>query len=405
MNTFRKLGVFALIAVIAVVTFGHIPADHKVSAQDTTLVIWHSWQDAEADLLDAWIDAYTEEMSDVAVETRFIPFDDLRSTYENNAGTPDGPDLLIGAADWAGGFHQDGFALALNDIVAGTDLESNLTEAAWDLMAFDGNRYGVPVTLDGVALYYNRDFIDDDEVPETFDDMLELAEELSEGDDVGLLFNNGFYHSAGIYFGLDGQLFDAEDNNLWNTDEAAVGFLEAHVDVFSANEAFYTGDNNLFREGRAAMIIDGVWNLGTYTDDLGDRLGVALLPDVGEDMPWRPFFGGKGFYVNNTTENVDAAVSFLTFVTSPDGLALGSELAGHVPPSDAVEVENEAIGVFAAQFAVGVPLPTSPTMGAYWEPLGNALTAVTEGGESPEDAAAAAEATILEKLNEEAEGE
>lgn len=398
MNTFRKLSVLALIAIIAVVALGVSPTREKASAQDTTIVIWHSWQDAEGDLLDAWVEAFTAVEGNPGVETRFIPFDDLRSTYENAVATGEGPDLLIGQADWAGGLADAGLILPLSEEIADTELESNLTEAAWGLMAYKDVVYGVPVTRDGVSLYYNRDFIEDDEVPTTFEEMVELGAELTEGDDVGLLFNNGFYHSAGIYFGLGGQLFDNDGNNLWNTDEAAVGYLEAHLAVYEANEAMYTGSNTLFREGRAGMIVDGIWNLGTYRADLGDRLGVALLPDVAEDSPWSPFVGGKGFYVSNITANAEAVLQFLTFVTMGEQLQLGIEIAGHAPPSPNVVFEDELVAQFNAQFELGTPLPTSPLMNNYWGPCGNAITGVTERGESAEDAAAAAQEAIEEAL-------
>lgn len=399
MNALRKLSLIVLITVLSVATFGVLPSA-KVDAQGESLVIWHSWQDAEAELLDAWVVNYSQMMGEFEVELRFVPFDDLRATYENAAATGEGPDLLIGQADWAGPLADASLILPITDLVADTDLEGQITETAWGLMGYDGDLYGVPVTLDGVALYYNRDIVDEDDLPEDIEEMLELGEDLTEGDDVGLLFNNGFYQSVGIYFALGGQLFDDEGNNLWNTDEAAVDFLTIHKNVFDNYPEFVTGDNALFREGRAGMILDGSWNLGTYTEDLGDSLGVTTLPEV-DGEPWSPFFGGKGFYINSTTENVDAALGFLTYVTSPEGLALGAEIAGHIPPAEGIEVPDANQAVFAEQFALGTPLPTSPTMGAYWEPMGNAITAVTEGGEDPQVAADTAEETVLEKLNPE----
>jgi maltose-binding protein MalE len=395
MNTLRKLGVLALVAAMAITGFGLAPTSTQpVAAQDTTLTIWHSWADAEADLLDEWVATF-EAQSDIDVETRFIPFDELRNTYTNAVSTGEGPDMVIGQADWAGGESDAGTILPISDLIAETELEANLTEAAWDLMAVEGTRYGVPVTLDGVALYYNRDFIDDDDVPETFEEMIELGLELTEGDDLGLLFNAGFYQTAGIYFALGGQLFDpASFENLWNTDDAAVEFLQRHLQVYEADNSLVTGDNALFRNGQAAMIIDGSWNLNTYREDLGDSLGLTLLPAV-DGEPWAPFFGGKGFFISNISDNVDAALEFLTFVTSPEQLATGSAVAGHIPPTDAVEVEDPYIATFSQQFALGVALPTVG-MDPYWTPLGDAILAVTEGGESPEDAAANAEENILD---------
>jgi maltose-binding protein MalE/uncharacterized surface protein with fasciclin (FAS1) repeats len=394
MNVFRKISILMLIIVVAVTTFGLAP-QQEVDAQGGSLVVWHAWQDAEKDLLDTWVANFTAE-NDVEIETRFVPFDDLRATYESAAATGEGPDLLIGQADWAGGLADAGLILPIDDAIAGSDLDAQVSEAAWGTMAYQGSRYGTPVTLDGVSLFYNSDLIDEEDVPEDIEDLIAVGIELTEGDDVGLLFNNGFYHSAGIYFALGGQLFDENGANLWNTDDAAVAYLQGHQDIFTFAPNLINGDNSLFREGRAAMIVDGVWNLNTYREDLGDSLGVALLPDV-DGEAWSPFVGGKGFYVNSTTENIDEAVAFLTYVTG-DGAALGAEIAGHVPTNPNVELSDPLIATFAEQFSIGTPLPTDPAMGAYWEPLGAAITAVTEGGEDVEDAAAAAEATILDKL-------
>lgn len=396
MNALRKLSFVMLIAIVAVAAFG-IQPNRGVEAQEGSLVIWHSWRDAEADLLDTWVANFTEANEGIEVETVFVPFEDLRPTYENAAATGEGPDLLIGQADWAGPLSEAGLIMPIDDLVAETDLDTQLTEAAWGTMSYAGERYGIPVTLDGVALYYNSDIINAEDIPTDLEELLEVAAELTEGDDVGLMFNNGFYHSAGIYFALGGELFDEESNNLWNESDAAEAYLAIHQMIFEEYPEFITTDNALFREGRAAMIVDGQWNLGTYTENLGDSLGVALLPEI-DGEPWSPFVGGKGFYVNSTTENVDTALAFLTYVTSADGLTLGAEIASHVPTGEGIEVENPNIGVFAEQLSGGTPLPTSPAMGAYWNPVGEAITAVTEGGEEPTAAAEAATENITALL-------
>jgi arabinogalactan oligomer/maltooligosaccharide transport system substrate-binding protein len=394
MNALRKMSILLLVAIVTVAAFGVMP--QKTDAQGGQLVIWHAWQDAEKELLDTWVANFSAANPDIAVETRFVPFDDLRSTYENAAATGEGPDLLIGQADWAGGLSEAGLIQPLDALLEGSDLAGQVSDAGWDTMSYKGSRYGVAVTYDGLSLYYNSDLIDPDDVPETLEDLIATGLELTEGDDVGLLFNNGFYHTAGIYFALGGQLFDVDGQNLWNTDEAAVDYLTIHQTVFNEAPGLISGDNAIFREGRAAMIIDGSWNLGTYKGDLGDSLGVALLPEVNGE-PWSPFVGGKGFYLNSTSENVDEALAFLTYVTSPEGFSY-SPAAGHIPTGVGLELDDPLVNAFAEQFSLGTALPTDPAMGAYWEPMGNAINAVTEGGEDPAAAAAAAEATVLEKL-------
>ncbi|MCB9437026.1 MAG: extracellular solute-binding protein [Anaerolineales bacterium] len=392
MNTFHKLGFVLLIFMITLATLGLAPTSRSVQAQGETLTIWHSWQGAEQELLDTWIANYT---GDVTLNTRFIYFDDLQAAYQGQLEAGAGPDLVLGAPDWAQDFRDSQSALALNAVIAGTPLEANLPASSWELMAAEGDYYGIPVSLDGVALYYNRDILPDDEVPTTFDEMLEIGVERTTNEIVGLIFDRSFYTSAGMYLALGGQLFDPITGaNLWNSNGAAVRFLELHREVFQASDEIYGGAATRFSNGQAAMIIDGSWQLADYQAALGDRLGIALLPDI-DGNPWQPYINVQGFYVNPNGK-VEAALAFMTYVTSTDNLLLVNKIAGLVPPVEEGVIDDPSLDQLAAQFANGVPLPTVPIMTTYMNTIDEAITATTEGAQTPEDAAGAAQATLEE---------
>lgn len=394
MNTFHKLGFVLLIFVVALTTLGLAPTQRSVQAQGETLIIWHSWQGAEQELLDTWIANYT---GDVTINTRFIYAEDLQATYQGQLEAGAGPDLVLGTPDWAQDFRNTPNALALTAVIAGTQLEANLPASSWELMAAEGDYYGIPVSLDGVALYYNRDILPDDEVPTTFDEMLEIGVERTTDETVGLIFDRSFYTSAGMYFALGGQLFDpATGANLWNSSGAAVRFLELHREVFQASDEIYGGAATRFTNGQAAMIIDGSWQLADYQAALGDRLGIALLPDI-DGNPWQPFINVQGFYVNPNGK-VEASLAFMTHVTSPENLLLANEIAGLVPPVEAGTIDDPNLDQLVTQFTNGVPLPTATIMTAYMTAIDEAIIATTEGAQTPEDAAGAAQATLEEAV-------
>jgi arabinogalactan oligomer/maltooligosaccharide transport system substrate-binding protein len=59
-------------------------------------------------------------------------------------------------------------------------------------------------------------------------------------------------------------------------------------------ESDYNGADTLFKEGKAAMIINGDWILGEYLNLMGDKLGVARIPMVSETGIWpAPYTSGK----------------------------------------------------------------------------------------------------------------
>ena len=69
-----------------------------------------------------------------------------------------------------------------------------------DANKFQGKVWAFPESTEAVALWYNKDKVK--EAPKSIDELLKQAAE------VGLAYNTGFYHSAGILLAEDGKVFD-----------------------------------------------------------------------------------------------------------------------------------------------------------------------------------------------------
>ncbi len=368
-------------------------------AQDPTVItIWHGWQEAEAELLEEWIDAFTEANPEIEIDTLYVPFDDLQPRFQTAASTGEGADIIIGPNDRLGSLANAGLLAALDEYID-EDLMGQVSETGWQAVTFGGSIYGIPESAKSVALFYNIDIIDI--APETWEEMLEFAGEAQGGDVEGMTFNTGFYQTVGIFYALGGQLMDDEGYSMVTEGDAGVQYLQALQDVFNDDRVLIEGGNDLFREGLAGMIVDGVWNLGTYRDQLGSAVEVAVLPKIG-DAPWAPFTGMESFMFNvNASEDVvKAGVEFMRYVTSVEGQEMAVEVAGHVPVNPAVEPDDAGIATFIKQGAIGTPFPNAPEMSAFWEPMADAITAVTEGGEDPAEALAAAAEVVDEKIEQ-----
>jgi arabinogalactan oligomer/maltooligosaccharide transport system substrate-binding protein len=409
----RKIVFAALLVALFVAAFS------SVSAQETvTLVLWHAKQDAEGDGLLAQIEAFQEANPGIVVEQVFNPSNTLTDQFTNSAATGEGPDMVLWANDAAGNWASAGLIIDITEWVS-EDLLAQATESAWGTFTYEGSIYGVPNSAKTLTLFYNRSLVP--EAPATWAEVLEISAELAEDDITGLAFQNGFFHSAGFLYSLGGSLMTDEGLANFGPDfpegQAAMeAYLQFHQDMYNLSLDESSGviidgssPNPLFQQGEVAMVYDGIWNLAQFESDLGDDLGVALMPALDNGEVPALFAQTEGYMVSPNLSDDEAKqaafVAWATFITSVEGQTIGSEVAGLLPVNPEVEVESENLQVFAEQFALGTPFPNRPELSAFWGPMGEAITAVSAGGLTPAEASEIAYEAISATIAETQGGE
>lgn len=102
---------------------------------------------------------------------------------------------------------------------------------------------------------------------------------------------------------------------------------------------------NNFLSGQAAMIANGPWMIGDFSDTskttegFADKIGSAIYPDsFVYDAPIQGYFVTK----QDDPKLEEAAVEMVKFFTSAHAQQLGLEMQGMVPASSTVEVTDEA---------------------------------------------------------------
>jgi arabinogalactan oligomer/maltooligosaccharide transport system substrate-binding protein len=380
----------------------------SVLAQDDaelsgSLLLWHGWTGAEADALNNEVlPAWEAANPGVTIETLAVPFDQLRAKYETESATGGGPDLLIGPLDWVGGLATAELIQPLDGLVDQAVLNTYLPSTL-EALTFNDQLYGLPESFETVALYYNKTLVP--EPPATTADLATMSAAIADEnpDNYGFALFSNFYHPAGYLFGFGAQLFDENNMSALNSPET-VNFLTwlqeftAQPGVFQQNDD--AGISSLFKEGRAAMVINGPWALGDYTGTLGaENVGVAPLPAITEngDAPPAPFLGMKHIMINWNADEEQAALAaaFATWFTGPESAGILAASAGHLPANTGVDVSGDPIAsAFIQQAENATPLPLIPEMGQVWEPAGNMITTVLSGDATPEEAAAAAAEAI-----------
>src|SRR5690625_3278249 len=133
-----------------------------------SLTIWAD--ELRADALTEIV-AQFEEDKGVDVEVVEKNFDDIREEFLAQAPTGEGPDVIVGAHDWAG-------ELVTNGVVSPVELGATaeeFSEVAVNAFTYEGQVYGVPYGIENIALVRNNELASD--TPDTFDDLIAQGED------------------------------------------------------------------------------------------------------------------------------------------------------------------------------------------------------------------------------------
>ena len=304
------------------------------------------------------------------------------------------PELLWTVNDHAGPFTAAGLIQPVEGL-----FDMSLYVPSVEL---DGHTWAVPITSGNhLMLLYNKDLMA--EPPATTDDLIKMGQELTTDDTYALVYNQTEpFWLAPWLGGFDGSVF-ADDGvtPTLNTPEmiATLQFLYdiKYTTPIVPIESDYDGADTLFKEGKAAMIINGDWSLGGYQEALGDKLGVAPIPKVSATGTWpAPYTSGTYFMIPKSLEGakLTVVVDFIKFVTNEENqiklIEERSVLPGLLTALDSDLITNDPIlAGSAAQMSKGTPMPSVLEMRCNWDAMKPEMQAVLADTKTPEAAAEA----------------
>ena len=379
---------------------------NKQEKKPTTITFWHGWSGAEEETLKTAIQNYKAKESHVTVETLQVPFDQLQEKLKLAIQAGNGPDLFIGPHDWTGVFAASNMLEGVSDHIA--DVKADYLESALTAGQFGGKQYGIPESLDGPVLIYNKDLVK--EAPKNTDELLKIAKANTGDGKFGLVMDIGnFYFAHGFFAGFGNEVFKevtAEKVTPGFDGKGTVDFLNflsriRNVEKVIPQEIDYNTMMALFKEGKAAFMINGPWSFGDL-DKAGVKYGIADYPVVSATgKVSKPFMGVKMFFVPKGAKNVDEAADFAKFLTAKETAKLMNEKAGHVSANKKVDLSGDwKSSAVQNQAKNAVAMPNIPEMAAVWEFSGEMIAKVILGNTKAEDAAQEAQKLMVEKIKE-----
>jgi len=414
----RKSGVWAGLALVLAGLWlaagcGRVDRSHKV-------VLWEQMDPQEQVQFDKHVAEFFTahpEFADYTVERVHYRPEDLQTQFQTAALAYGGPNLVYGPADKVGVYSIMGLLMPMGDLLPPSEI------ARFDpltLPTLEGQVYGLPDNVGNhLTLVANLALVDT--IPANSDDWVRQLAELTvdengdgKPDRYGLAFNllEPFWLVPWLG-GFGGWVMDDAFTPTLDTPAmaAALDFLaDLKARRLVPLECDYPLADTLFKEGRAAYIINGPWSWEGYRA-AGIDIELAPMPMISATGLWpTPMTSAKCYsanaYMDPTTLEVTSAL--LKFLTSE---AVQVELARtlSVQPSDLAarrhpSIQNDpTLKASQAQIDKGRLMPIVPEMRAIWDTMRPEYQSVMNGEATGAEAAKRMQMraeTMIERMRE-----
>jgi maltose/maltodextrin transport system substrate-binding protein len=313
--------------------------------------------------------------------------------FQQEAAIGKGPDIFIWAHDRFGDWAQSGL---IAQVEPNNSTKKALDDSFWGAVTYNGNVYGYPIAIEGPTQICNADMVN--EPFKSFNEIRDFSAK-TPGKIAFLLDFNDTYFTYGLMTSEGGYAFKNVDGT-YDPKQTGVnnagakqgltaikgllddGIMPNGMDRGQMDAAFLAGD--------VACVINGPWAWADYRKS-GIDIKVGPYPSVNGGTT-AGFIGVLSATINASSPNKDLAVEFIEgYLLQEDGLeeidndrALGA--VTHKAFMKTLADKNPTLGDAFAVWQTSEAMPNIPAMGAFWSNMGPAITAITQGRQSVDEA-------------------
>ncbi len=309
------------------------PTEPPATTEKASLVLG-SWRVDDAEAWAKILAAFSQKYPNITI--KFDPTNppDYTATLRTQLETGTGPDLYF-VRSFATGLElfNKGYIASLKDLPGLADAIPAASNAPWATAA--GERFAVPIAAVSHGIYYNQDLFQKNNIaiPKTWEELMASAKTLL---DSGVTpFANGTKDEwdinevvlmsliPNVIGGLDGRMAYLNGQRCFNDASMVAAFQEIKdltpylPNGFTATS--YYDSEQLFVQGKAAMLFDGSWTISAIEKDAPTfKWSVfPVPPPAGKDM-YVSFHMDAAIGMNAATKNQEAAKTFLQWLETSD---------------------------------------------------------------------------------------
>lgn len=317
----------------------------ETGEEEPVTITFMSWGPSEAittPVYEQLKENFEKENPNITIEYVSVPFGNMKQQAFIYAAADDLPDIVESHSSWVPSFVSSDIMMPLDGLFS-EEFLADFLPGAMQECRYDGQLKAIPKSVTPVVLFYNTTLfeqagLDPDHPPETYDEMLEMAEKLAalktpNGDEiyglgecvskaanVGQLSTRNWYNFNALSFDEAGRMqFDKE------AAADVLGYYRSLVTSGIAPQSALPKDlRNLFAQGRLGMMFD-ICSTATINllsgkgKDFEKEYRVAPVPvnRTGENTTISVTYY---LSVAKTCEHPEAAAKVIEYFTSQAGL-------------------------------------------------------------------------------------
>lgn len=295
--------------------------------EEVTLEYWGLWEDPE--VMQPFIEEYTKEHPNVTIVYKKQDPRQYREKLVTRVSEGSGPDIFRYHNTWLPSVIQAAAPLP-KSVMSDEEYKGTFYDIAQSDLFLDGSYYGIPLSIDGLVLVYNKSLFQAagiSNAPQTWDDVFNAASDLRVIDGsqnivtagIAIGTANNIEHYPDI-FGWMLLQNGADIRNLSASEAVEVlknyrAFAEPQLNLWNRN---MPRDIDAFIQSKVGMIIVPTWEILEIQASNPDiEIGVAPLPVLpGTEQISLASYWVEG--VSRKTKNQEAAWEFLKYLSSRD---------------------------------------------------------------------------------------
>lgn len=340
--------------------------DNSLTKDDITLTVWES-KDGPDDFIRSAGESFTALYPNIHIE--YVNVENTNATKEllNKDSTIKKPDVFAAPSDMTG-------ELATNGIILPSEDPSFINTAALTLareaIVYNDKMYGYPVSCETYAVFYNKKFVKENDIPKTWEDMITWSDAFSKlyPGKYGFIFHaNTVYYLAMLMSSGQNKLMSDDNYGLLNASSSyGLQLLSQMKDIFPSDitEFEYDDYDNLFLSGDAAITVNGPWFI-SKADAAGVDYGIAQLPSFEYGSSTLSLAGVRVMFVYSQSEHPAEADAFAKYLLSDEMQKLRVQITGTLPATN-IDI-NEKLDGFVDQLDYSYTVPNSPEIAKFWE--------------------------------------
>lgn len=334
------------------------PAEQTATAapaeKPVEIAYWGDWGGEGQKQFETMMTAFNK--SQTKIVAKYVVTQDMVTKFLTAASSGQSPDIMFWDRWRTVLYAPKGVLHPIDEYMAkdNVKIEDFYTEAVREL-TYDNKVYGLPLTVDARALFYNKKFLAEKGItnpPATWAELRDAAKKLTvwNGDKLersGMSMQDTGLFSMWIQQAGGQMLTDDGTKTAFNS-EAGLDVLNFWKQLVNEDKVYKVGFENgldkgtdAFATGKVAMLYSGPWMLSTYKN-YGKDLDFGIVPPpAGPKGNKGAGLGGFGLVIPEGAKHKDEAWALMKWwLATPENAAMYCKTSLNIPGLKAATLDS-----------------------------------------------------------------